>query len=151
MATVLPGTKFITYNPTLDLEERRSAGPNAKTQVYTIEDIVGSAAGLTQRFLATLTQTSTNAPVVTVLEDTIGLGTLVPAYDGIGSYSIPTTLDYTKTSILIGSAPGTDAIYSAYVWTDNGIYLESFNLNGSSKTFADGLLLRTTLLIEQVI
>jgi hypothetical protein len=143
MATVVAGTQFITYNPTLDLQERRSAGPNAKTQVYTIEDIVGSTTGLTQ--------TSTNAPVVTVLEDTIGLGTLVPAYDGIGSYSIPTTLDYTKTSILIGSAPGTDAIYSAYVWTDNGIYLESFNLNGSSKTFADGLLLRTTLLIEQVI
>lgn len=39
---VVAGTKFITYNPNLDLQERRSTGPNDKTRVYTIEDIVAS-------------------------------------------------------------------------------------------------------------
>ena len=40
---VVAGTKFITYNPNLDLQERRSTGPNDKTKVYTIEDIVAAA------------------------------------------------------------------------------------------------------------
>jgi hypothetical protein len=42
---IVSGTKFITYNPNLDLQERRSTGPNDKTRVYTIEDIVAEAAG----------------------------------------------------------------------------------------------------------
>jgi hypothetical protein len=39
---IVAGTKFITYNPNLDLQERRSTGPNDKTRVYTIEDIVAA-------------------------------------------------------------------------------------------------------------
>ena len=42
--SIVAGTKFITYNPNLDLKERRSKGPNSETRVYTIEDIVTAAA-----------------------------------------------------------------------------------------------------------
>jgi len=55
---IVAGTKFITYNPNLDLQERRSTGPNDKTRVYTIEDIVGEAAGAN---LASTDQTLTDA------------------------------------------------------------------------------------------
>ena len=41
--SIVAGTKFITYNPNLDLKERRSKGPNSETRVYTIEDIVTAA------------------------------------------------------------------------------------------------------------
>ncbi len=65
-----------------------------------------------KKYVALLTQTGTNAPTATVLDNTLG-GTLVWSYDGVGTYIGTLTGAFTldKTSVMIsgvykGSASG---------------------------------------------
>ncbi len=55
-----------------------------------------------KKYVALLTQTGTNAPTATVLDNTLG-GTLVWSYDGVGTYIGTLTGAFTldKTSVLI--------------------------------------------------
>jgi hypothetical protein len=73
------GTRFIGISPSVNLKERKSASINAETQPYTLDDIRGY-----KMYTALVSQTGTSAPVVTVLDNTIG--NIVWTYDSTGEY-----------------------------------------------------------------
>jgi len=100
-------------------------------------------------YVATLTQSGTNAPVATVLENTTGQ-TITWAYglDGyyIGSYS--STFDPQKTIVLTGSSPYfyQGIVVGAAVGSTNDIIILSTK-NGSSN-YVNGALLNTAIEIR---
>jgi hypothetical protein len=68
-------TRFIGISPSVDLEEKRSAMINAETQPYSMQDIVDTVSPTPPAYLkyvALLNQEDTDAPVATVLENTLG-------------------------------------------------------------------------------
>jgi hypothetical protein len=73
------GTRFIGISPNVNLTEKKSAVLNAETQPYTLDDIRGY-----KMYTALVSQTGTSAPVVTVLDNTIG--NIVWTYDSTGEY-----------------------------------------------------------------
>lgn len=85
-----------------------------------------------KRYVALLTQTGTNAPVATVLENSLG-GTVVWTYDGVGGYSgtLSGAFPENKTWISIPrSCLGADSNISSVVgirFSDNVISLTSGN------------------------
>jgi hypothetical protein len=107
---------------------------------------VGYPAG-TKMYLALLTQTGTNAPVATVLQNTLG-GTVVWSYDGSGLYTATRTGAFTanKTIIFINTGvPDAFLIFSAK-WVDaNSVQVGSADIEGLS--YVNGLLLNTSIQI----
>lgn len=77
------GTQFVGVSVDVDMAEKKSSLSNGKTEVYTIEEIAESARPY-KVYTALLTQTGTDAPVATVLENTIG--DIVWTRDGAGRY-----------------------------------------------------------------
>ena len=78
-------------------------------------------------YTALLTQTGTNAPVATVLEDTLG-GTVVFSYDAVGSYTATLTGAFVlnKTWVSITSAASADVTVTAGRSSDNTVNIKSF-------------------------
>jgi hypothetical protein len=75
------GFRFIGIAPSVDLTEKRSKLVNDQTEAFTLDDIKGYKV-----YTALLTQSGENAPVATVLENTIG--DIWFTYDRIGVYLI---------------------------------------------------------------
>lgn len=102
-----------------------------------------------KRYVALITQSSTNAPVATVLENTLG-GTVVWTYDAVGKYAFTLNSVFTvNKSIAIMGAPSVGFPDSAnfqtdFVDIDYGIlYTTDFATNASN-----GRLSATTFIIE---
>jgi len=100
-------------------------------------------------YRALLTQSGTNAPVATVLENT--LGTITFGYDDVGSYSINSVSLFTsnKTIISIGNTSNNsvDPAITYTLWASSSfIQLISYNL--STSDWGNFLLLRTPITIE---
>jgi len=89
MAQIPLNTQFIGLAATVDTTERRSATINAESAAYTMQDIVDTIpSGPAYRvYTALLTQSGTDAPVATVLENTLG-GTPVWSRTGVGTYNV---------------------------------------------------------------
>ena len=70
---IIPSTQqFHTLSSTVDTTERGSAVANARVEVYTMQDIKDSATPGYKVYAAILSQTGTNAPVVTELKNNTG-------------------------------------------------------------------------------
>jgi hypothetical protein len=73
MATIPVGTKFLGVDPELtNLIEKKGRPVDRKTEYFSIEDIANAASNTQpyKVYTALLTQSGTNAPVATVLENT---------------------------------------------------------------------------------
>ena len=137
------GTRFIGIADSVDLTERKSAGLNAETQPYTIEDIKGYKV-----FTALLTQSGGTAPVATVLENTIGVMSLQYSYPG--NYSITSVefngfADYGKVAVLFTNGGSGYFTNTQYVPPINGITIRTLN---NLNTATDGLINNATIEIR---
>ena len=99
---------------------------NDKDVEMTIEDFRRESAPY-RLYIAKLSQSGTNAPVATVLENTLG-ETVTWSYDAGGSYSasIPSGFTYAKTSVQFtsGYQNNPSAKFFCYPYTDDVIYIE---------------------------
>jgi hypothetical protein len=84
MSTIPLNTQFIGLAATVDTTERRSALINAESAAYTMQDIVDTTRPY-KVYTALLTQSGTNAPVATVLQNTLS-GTITWSYSSVGNY-----------------------------------------------------------------
>jgi len=71
MAEIPSGTKFLGVGSSVPTPELSGTAINSKTQYYTIEDLQGLIRPY-KVYSALLTQSGTDAPVATVLENTLG-------------------------------------------------------------------------------
>lgn len=71
MAEIPNGTKFLGVGSSVPTPELSGTAINSKTQYYTIEDLQGLIRPY-KVYSALLTQSGTDAPVATVLENTLG-------------------------------------------------------------------------------
>lgn len=96
-------------------------------------------------YTAMLTQTGTDAPVATVLENTLG-GTVVWSYSGVGVYAATLSGAFTenKTFVIVGTFGDTSGIIVAYRNSDNQVRVQS----AENDTDADGLLYETAIEIR---
>ena len=83
MAEIPSGTKFLGVGSSVPTPELSGTAINSKTQYYTIEDLQGLIRPY-KVYTALLTQSGTDAPVATVLENT--LGNIVWSRVGLGQY-----------------------------------------------------------------
>jgi hypothetical protein len=105
MAQIPLNTQFIGLASTVNTTERRSATINAESAAYTMQDIVDTipSGPAYKVYTARLTQAGTNAPVPTVLENTLGV---IPTYSYLnaGQYIIsgitPSSFDTSKVFII---------------------------------------------------
>jgi hypothetical protein len=134
------GTKFITYSPDVDLKEKRSSGPNSKTKVYTIEEIVAEAS------------TGTYLEVDITQGNILAMGTtpidILPVLTGNEYYVIE--------EMLMEVTPGT----AGYVTTSDAYAIESstyftlkpniLSFTGAAKVFVLAKGMSTTLVTSSV-
>ena len=97
-------------------------------------------------YVASMTQTSTNAPTAVVHENTLG-ATPVFAYDGVGAYSVTIAggFDYLNSVVFVSSPTGSPNQIRAYIWTDGVLYLEVVDF---SDTAANDILVRAGIEIR---
>jgi hypothetical protein len=107
MAQIPLDEKFICLSASVDTTERRSALINAQSQAYTMQDIIDTVpSGPAYKvYTAIITQFGTNAPIVTVLQNTIG--PISFQYVGVGMYNAVSAGLFIegKTFAFIGSSP----------------------------------------------
>lgn len=96
-------TKFIGISPDVSVEQKRSTQINDQSEGYTASEIIGAGLGY-KVYTALLTQTGTNAPVATVLQNTFD-DDFVWAYEGIGGYSV-SNAEITQNTITFFGANG---------------------------------------------
>ena len=129
---VVAGTKFITYNPNLDLQERRSTGPNDKTRVYTIEEISAAAAAVVEgTYLEvdiTSTETSYSDGRSSVASGILAMGTtpieILPAPGANLYYSYSGVIEYTHVATRY-TFPSTEAIVIGSQNNYSGTYIQN--------------------------
>lgn len=89
MATIPLDEKFIGLSASVDTTQKRSELINEQSQAYTMQDIIDTVGGgpAYKVYSALITQTGTNAPVATILENTLGF---VPSWTrtAAGTYKI---------------------------------------------------------------
>ena len=116
MSTIPSGTQFIGLAATVNTTERRSASINAESAPYTMQDIVDTARPY-KVYTALLTQSGTNAPVATVLENNTAF-TFSWSYvsQGIYDLNISSAVNLNKvlvlSSIQFYNGPSTNVILS---------------------------------------
>ena len=84
MPTIPTAQKFHTVASNINTVERGSALSNAGREVYTMQDITDTTRPY-KVYTALLTQSGANAPVATVLENTLS-GTITWSYSSVGTY-----------------------------------------------------------------
>lgn len=106
-----------------------------------------SQGSVINKYIALLTQTSTNAPTVhATLVNTTG-ETPIIAYDGVGIYSIGFTSVFTSdTKVRITISCSYNGTVSAVLSGSNTITIQTANLAGAA---ANGILLRSAIIIEE--
>jgi hypothetical protein len=103
-----------------------------------------------KRYKALLTQSGTDAPVATVLENSLGV---VPSYGyvDVGTFTITATgvLTLNKTTILFGSNISTDFLDTAFIQSTNltldGLTFWTYDFQTNA---TNGVLLNTLITIE---
>lgn len=97
-------------------------------------------------YVALLNQTGTNAPIATVLENTLGI-TLTWGYDSVGSYSTTNAIfSESTTTVYTGqNYGGSEAITYAYTFDDINIAIETNTLLGVAQ---NGNLINTMIEIR---
>lgn len=145
----IPLIKFTDTEETFLIKELNSKllQNNSETLLnITDEDLVGlSSAGNTtptyKVYTALLSQTGTNAPVATVLENTLG-GNVVWSYDNVGYYigTYDGLFIANKTTILMQStAAGSDYQTTLYdIYTPNIVYIQIYD-HSSNNNINDSL------------
>jgi hypothetical protein len=100
-------------------------------------------------YVAVLNQTGTNAPVATVLQNTLG-GTVVWSRDSEGNYfgTLSGAFSFDKTVIFVGTPGSTAQSYVAYVNDANSIYLETASNAQNGGSDGDGLLSNTSIEVK---
>ena len=129
MAQVPSGQKFHTVPSNVQTEEKGSKLANSQREIFTMQDItdtVSEVIPLYKVYTAILNQSGTNAPIATVLENTIDTS-LFWEYTSVGQYvlklpSFPNPGPFTvgKTFILIGSATNSSVPLYANNTTSQG-------------------------------
>lgn len=116
-------------------------------------DVLASAAPGYLVYRALLTQTGTDAPTATVLENTLG-GTVVWTYNSAGSYKATLTGAFTadKTFLFFGGSPTILSHFSVLNSIHAGaneinITTQDVNLSAPSAAFTDGILANTEIAI----
>jgi len=96
------------------------------------------------KYIALLSQGGTDAPVATVLENTLG-GTVVWTYDAVGSYigTLAGAFTANKTALMVGNAINGGNYYGRD--NSNDVFLVTFD---SSFTESDGQLSETMIEIR---
>jgi hypothetical protein len=140
----------VKVNTVLSNLEIGGTTPTTEAEFWTaVEAVFPNPAGSgssTPSYVALLTQSGTDAPAATVLENSTG-ETPSLAYVSEGNYDLvfAQTLDEDATSILIQSLTSLTSNVCAY-WLDaNTIRISTLNGGGS---FTDGLLSKTTIQIK---
>ncbi len=120
-------------------------------QFYTIGGgIINSGSNGVKVYKALLTQTGTNVPVATVLENSLG-GAIVWSRDSQGFYigslvgAFPNEL---KVFSLLGMQKNDNDVLFQQGWNDaDSIYIATYKVDGGT-VLADSLLINTSILIE---
>lgn len=103
-----------------------------------------------KRYSALLTQTLTNAPVATVLENSLS-GPIVWTYDGVGSYTGTLTSAFTanKTTSIVGGSnntlDNTTFIFCSTYGSVNTVGVSTFYSGGQSNSVLNNTLIQITV------
>lgn len=118
-------------------------GETVKTTAQDIADLGGGGASYL-KYVALLSQTGTDAPVATVLENTLG-GTVVWTRDGEGAYlgTLEGAFTENKTLIFVQSTGAFSQI--AYWDTEDNVQVQT---KASTTTLEDGQLLSASIEIR---
>jgi len=112
VAQVPLGQKFHTVANDVETSNLGSKLANANREIYTMQDIIDTTRPY-KVFTALLTQSGTNAPIATVLENT--LGNIVWSYSSVGSYQATLTGAFTsKTFFYIFSEASYNSVPQIY-------------------------------------
>ena len=142
MAIIPNNQQFISLSPTVDTTERRSALINAESQAYTMQDITDTTRPY-KVYTALLTQSGTNAPVATVLQNTLS-GNVNFVRLQAGQYSITSSNLFGNTSpVIVLGSNRTAANIGGTVSTLITRYLNSSNIdfwsmNSNLDSFIEG-------------
>lgn len=98
-------------------------------------------------YIATLTQSGTNAPTANLLENSIG-GTPVWSRDSAGNYRLTLTGLFTANKVVILMSQENDVKNNAIRLSDNVVQITSSDTTGGSEVPSDGLLSNTTIEIR---
>jgi hypothetical protein len=120
------------------------SGTVKETTTQDIADLGGGTGYLS--YVATLTQTATNAPVATELENTLG-GTVAWSYVTTGIYRATGTGLFTvgKTVVFLGNSNNSTNVVSFYYIDGDEIDISCIGLDG---TYADGQFVDTSIEIR---
>lgn len=110
-----------------------------------LNDIIDSASyGGKKVYKALLTQTGTNAPVATILENTLS-GTPVWSYDAVGVYKLTLASEWTANKTAISFTPDRAGFYNVF-WSDvNEIEMNVFT---TGNVLTNGFLTEAFITIE---
>ena len=118
-------TRFLAVDSAkVDLKERKDKLNNSKTEYLSLDDIRGYKV-----YTALLTQTGTNAPVATVLENTLGEITFSRASAGLYLVNIQ-DIDVFKTIIINTYFETQTTSYAIYCFQDEPSITITTFLNG---------------------
>ena len=115
-----------------------------------LNDIIDSASyGGSKVYKALLTQTGTDAPVATVLVNTLS-GTPVWSYDSAGAYFLTLASEFTaaKTSYNITVNSSVNDIFTIQRINDDYFYIATASLTAGTYVSADDFLVNTPITIE---
>ena len=113
------------------------------TKKITVANLKASL-GLPSRYLyATISQTSTNAPVMTVIKNTLGY-TPTFLYDNVGSYSMLFNESLNNTEWIITNGGNKYPYTNSVRLSGGGVKIETYN----GVTKSDGALLDMSIKIE---
>lgn len=149
MAQVPLTSKILAVASTTDTTEKKSALANSSAEYYTMQDVIDTAAqnkGYLS-YIASLSQTGTDAPTATVLVNELG-GEVVWTRDSQGVYTA--TLEGAFDGYVVINTPvdtyGANGLvnneYSAAKLSSDAVYLHTAEVTVSTgaKSFEDGCL-----------
>ena len=138
-----------TLKDQIDEDITNASGPGVVTAEIVgnaLTNVLDQAAGY-DVFVATLTQTGTSAPVVTVEKNTLGYTPTI-GYVGVGTIGILMTgLNATKTQVIVSPKTGSSkTLVPTYSISSNTISLKTYNLANSA--FENDMLVDTPIEIR---
>lgn len=124
----------LTAAATLDgteLVEVVQSGANVQTTTQEIADLGGGGGASYLKYVALLSQSGTDAPVATVLENTLG-GTVVWGYASVGNYTATLSNAFTdnKTAVLLS---GNGGLLGSSINSTSQITIQSYNSGGDAE------------------
>lgn len=139
-----PESQVIIYAPDVNLTERKSALNNNIQEVVTVSELVGTSPY--KVYSALLTQSGTDAPVATVLENTLGFD-ISWQINNTGYYFAVSDgeFDQLKTFVTIGSAVANSASTKCYRSSSNYVAVKTYS---SGTTLSNDILLYTPIEIR---